>query len=177
MWEYNYNYSDELYHYGVKGMKWGHRKAQRFETKAGRARESAKEWQEIGRHKASKYEAKGNTKKADKIKMKYDLKAAQDRADAKSYERRAKAKTAEAKFQQNQAKAGAARSRGAKLATNILAGPFANRTYNSVIAAGGTKTGARVVTGLVSMGGPAAHIVAGYAYTKMAGEKKTAKNY
>lgn len=22
MWEYNYSRSDELYHYGVKGMKW-----------------------------------------------------------------------------------------------------------------------------------------------------------
>lgn len=26
MWEYNYNYSTELYHYGVKGMRWGHRR-------------------------------------------------------------------------------------------------------------------------------------------------------
>lgn len=26
MWEYNYNHSNELYHHGVKGMKWGVRK-------------------------------------------------------------------------------------------------------------------------------------------------------
>lgn len=27
MWEYNYNQSDELFHYGVKGMRWGVRKS------------------------------------------------------------------------------------------------------------------------------------------------------
>lgn len=27
MWEYNYNNSDELFHYGVKGMRWGVRKS------------------------------------------------------------------------------------------------------------------------------------------------------
>lgn len=27
LWEYNYNQSDELFHYGVKGMRWGVRKS------------------------------------------------------------------------------------------------------------------------------------------------------
>lgn len=171
------NYNAELYHYGVKGMKWGHRKAQKFESKARTARESANEWKEIGKHKADKLMAKGKTDKANKVKMKYDLKASQDRADAKSYEKRAAVKKVEADFQKNQAKVGASRSRGAKLATNILAGPYANRTYNSVMAAGGTKTGARVVTALTSTGGPLAHVAVSYLYTKAAGERKTQKNY
>ena len=43
MWQYNY--SDELYHYGVKGMRWGHRKASRVSTdgSAKRAYDMAKE--------------------------------------------------------------------------------------------------------------------------------------
>lgn len=46
MWEYNYSRSDELYHYGVKGMKWYIRRYQNPDgslTEAGRRRE-AKEY-------------------------------------------------------------------------------------------------------------------------------------
>lgn len=158
---------DELYHYGVKGMKWGHRKAQKYASKARTARESAKEWKEIGANKAAKLMAKGKTAKADKVAFKYKLKADQDLADAKAYENAAKAKERGAKYQEKQAEAGASRSRGAKLATNLLAGPFANRTYNSVIAAGGSKNAARVITAVTGYtGGALGHLVVSSLYRR-----------
>lgn len=72
----------ELKHYGVVGMRWGHRKAQKFANKAQRSRESAKEWDEMARAAA----AKGKIKKAEK----YKSYASQDRADAKMMEQRSK---------------------------------------------------------------------------------------
>lgn len=36
MWQYRH--TDELYHYGVKGMKWRHRKAQLISEGADKAR-------------------------------------------------------------------------------------------------------------------------------------------
>ena len=45
--------SNELYHYGVKGMRWGHRKAKEYEPKPRTARKSAKELTDLGKNKAS----------------------------------------------------------------------------------------------------------------------------
>lgn len=71
---YDYEHLDYLCHYGVKGMKWGHRRAQKFATKVRIARDSAKEWEEM----AGYARAKGKTKRADK----YMQNAKDDRADA-----------------------------------------------------------------------------------------------
>lgn len=58
MWQYNY--SDELYHYGVKGMRWGHRKRNYYSTgiRSAAARRSNKkvdkgfdQWKENDRRK------------------------------------------------------------------------------------------------------------------------------
>jgi hypothetical protein len=177
MSDYIYN-GGELYHYGVKGMRWGHRRAQKYESKARTARESAKEWKEIGKNKTDRLLAKGKTNKAAKVAKKYDSLARQDRSDAKRYDEKAKREQTMNKFRDSRRDVSASRSTGAKLATNILAGPFANRTYNSVIAAGGSKVGAIGVTAAATLvGGPVGHLAVSALYTSSAGDKKTAKNY
>ena len=79
---------DELYHHGVKGMKWGHRK-QKLISKANNARESAKEWDEMAKYAAQK----GKTNRA----AKYKKNAAADRADASKYEKQASGKNVKKK--------------------------------------------------------------------------------
>lgn len=56
---------DELYHYGIPGMKLGHRK-QKLIDNANISRESAKEWNEMAKYAM----AKGKTKRAAKYKKK-----------------------------------------------------------------------------------------------------------
>lgn len=74
-------YNNELYHYGVKGMRWGHRKAQKYESKARLSRESAKEWDEM----ADYAQSRGKTRRAEK----YRQNAKDDRRDASAYDTKA----------------------------------------------------------------------------------------
>lgn len=109
-------HSDELMRYGIKGMKWGHRKGPSMITKA------------------------------------------VTRANQK-YERRQEYKQNKRTFRKARRNISKSRSLGHKLATNVLAGPFANRTYNSIRAAGGSRAVAIGGTyGAALLGGPIGHL-------------------
>lgn len=171
----------ELYHHGIKGMKWGRRRYQNNDgsltpagikryARAGYAQDSYNRNKTVvgkaydkftGAHKMDgnmKYDntsSKANKARAEKYVA--DKKASEARKDA---------------FREERAQVNKARSTGYKLATNVLAGPFANRTYNSVIASGGSKYEAAAMTAVGAyMGGPIGHLAISALYTHNAGKK------
>ena len=133
-----HNHSDELLHYGVLGMKWGVKKA----SKSG-----------------SSYEYKSHSTK------KWEKRANENKTIADVYDRNGLSKTASI-YREKASRASkiATRSRqhdskmlsiakktnvGSVIATNVLLGPWGNKTYSSVIASGGSK-GAAVATTVLS---------------------------
>ena len=73
--------NNELYHYGVPGMKWGIRRAKKYANKAQQSRDSAKEWDEM----AGYADAKGKTKAA----AKYRSNAEKARLNADAFDAKA----------------------------------------------------------------------------------------
>ena len=134
--------NNELYHYGVLGMKWGVRRARKNSEKAKFYRDSAKEWDDIAKQDA----ARGKTKSAAKAKR-Y---AAEDRARAK--QRDAKAKAIE---QKHRNRAGnktydsvKAQSTGKLVAKSMLMGTYGTLKYEQARAKN-ASVGKAAATGLL----------------------------
>lgn len=80
MWEYNDTQETELYHYGIKGMKWGVRRARRENAKIDK---SFKEWNENARKRDT---AISLGKQANVAKMDYERNS-KDKALKGSYKK------------------------------------------------------------------------------------------
>lgn len=180
-------YETELYHYGVPGMKWGHRKAQPIITSNRTARRKAKLAGDEAFKKSyakSKKEFSGKlggARKAGNIANKARKQAIKDSIAAdKAHNKKIRTdiKENKDKFRDARADVSASRSTGSKVATFLLAGPFANKTYNSVIAAGGSKAGAIGVTAASTvLGGPLGNLVVSSIYKNQAAKGNTIKRY
>lgn len=162
---------NELYHYGVKGMKWGERKAQKYERKTVSSRESAAEWKEIGQRKADKLRSKGFNLTANKVQAKYDKRSDLDLRDANIYSNKAAVARRKQNFRVARNNISNSRSRGSKVVTAIMAGPFGNRLYDSALASGESKNSARTVTAMTRiLGGSFGQLYVSALYTNAAGK-------
>lgn len=196
---YNYYNYNELYHHGIRGMKWGVRRYQNSDgslTPAGKKRYTGDKG-ELNRAKdnyklankeysrafnkaynrsmaafspSKKHRQANDDRWNDALDKATKANEARDRYKAAKKKYNAEAADRRDEFRDLRSEIGQSRSIGEKLVTNILTGAFANRTYNSVIAAGGSKyeaAGVTAVTGLV--GAPLGHLAVSAIYTSKAG--------
>ena len=146
----NFVREDELYHYGVLGMKWGQHRVRKNQEKAKRSRESAKEWDEMARYA----EQRGKTNKAEK----YKRYASEDRADSTKYANKAQKiqakheKLAGGKEAYNYTKK---QSIGKALAKSYLFGTYGAMKYNEARSKGVTRGRAAIAVILGGMGNEA----------------------
>lgn len=141
----------ELYHYGVKGTKWGVRRAKKTNSKIASAyRKKAKDERDAqGELKAINAYRKSKGKKptaiankqmraSQRAQAKYESKAAKFEANNKQLDKAMAVKQKRYDFR-------ATRSKGARVATAVLMmDPFVNRNYEAMVAAGSSKKGAAV---------------------------------
>ena len=143
----NFIREDELYHYGVLGMKWGQHRVRKINAKAELSRESAKEWDEMARYAKQR----GNMKKAEK----YKRYASEDRADSTKYENKARQiqakheKLAGGKRAYNYTKK---QSIGKALVKSHLFGTYGAMKYNEARSKGATRGRAAIDGVLYGMG-------------------------
>lgn len=176
--------NNELYHHGIKGQKWGVRRYQNKDgslTAAGKKRSSNYDGKLI-----TVGQAKGRAFKADTAarrqayrdlndspkrhsKLQYDVSAIKAGVKArkesiaadKAHNKEVRKQRADEikKFTEKRDALMTSRPVGSRVATVIMGGPFANRTYNSVRTAGGSKTRAVAETAVTAaLGGPVGHV-------------------
>lgn len=187
-----------LAHHGVKGMRWGHRRFQNADgslTPAGRQRyaDNPKESRKTKRLQKAvdsvdndiasfrPHERDGiKTRSGKTVMTSEDVKDSIRGLEQIRGQHQGKldASRREDKFRATRKDISASRKTGHKLATNLLAGPFANRTYNSVIAAGGSRVAAAGITIAANLvGGPIGHLAVSALYTKSAGDGNLRNNF